>query len=109
MVSFQNKPTGSVCISPIRWLSNSLQQNPSLFSPLLQLLPSFQTYRLLSSASSLPPPLVASLSQYVLCFTLRHFTRVYDSLSAGVSLYGVRPDSPSFPVTQTLSLYLLQV
>lgn len=29
MVSFLNKPTGSVCISPIQWLSNSLQQNLS--------------------------------------------------------------------------------
>lgn len=29
MVSFLNKPIGSVCISPIQWLSNSLQLNLS--------------------------------------------------------------------------------
>lgn len=54
MVSFLNKPMGSVCVSPIQWLSNSLQQNLSLFAPLS--CSSFETHWLSHSSSSSSPP-----------------------------------------------------
>lgn len=115
MVSFLNKPMGSVCISPIQWLRKSLQQDLPPLTPALCFCPHFKPttpHPLLPTPYLfLPPFLIPSLSQYLLCFAPCHFICVYDSLSNAVSLCVFKelgPDSQLFP-SHKLSLYLLQV
>lgn len=117
MVSFLNKPMGSVCISPIQWLSNSLQQNLSLFASHVALLSSFETHWLSHSSSSPPTPylFLPSLSfphyHSICCVLLRVTLSVCMILCLPIwrSLY-LRSQAtfPVFP-SYKLSLYLNQV
>lgn len=110
MVSFLNKPMGTVCISPIQWLSNSLSTKKKkrkicqFLAPLSRFCP-----HLKPAGSPLHPDALSSLPpvlSFLLCHSICSVLLRYLCVWFFVSLYlGELGQIPSIPIPQTLSVF----
>lgn len=110
MVSFLNKPMGTVCISPIQWLSNSISTKKKkrkicqFLAPLSRFCPHLKPAGspLHPDALSSLPPVLSFLLCHSICSVLLHYLCVWFF----VSLYlGELGQIPSIPIPQTLSVF----